>query len=433
MLLGSGAVLLTGCADGKAGPEAGPSTPTATATATGPNIVKQRTGTVVLPEQTSALSAQLTEATSSADVQQLMDLIQRPRWDRKKIRTFWERRLRNFERLGFVDSRWYVGVPTDRTRNAAGGLVKYSGELVFAHTVQGCDAREVVETFDADFRMSSPEAPLELMHLGGSNADFAPSIWDVAEVDAIETEHARIVFGLGDAAVARSRADEIEEGARRAFDRIPNPRGVEKVLYALTWPEIDGQLYGGVAVGEADAHAYYHPFLDPATLATGQRKRADDADLPLATGRVGMHRSSLARRDFVDVACHEAVHVLACQWQDRSGHVPWATEGYAKWAEGGGAALMARWSGLIRSGFATFARTAPLGYAEFHDVPPAVESANYLCAGAVYAYLEETRGAEAAHALAAAYYRHQDRADAAKEFGTSERDLIAAARKWAGA
>src|SRR5690606_2287467 len=131
------------------------------------------------------------------------------------------------------------------TRNAAGGAVEYDGDLVFAHQVEGCDAQQVVESYRATFRKKSEDAPLELLHLGDAEATFDPSIWDVAAVDVIETKHAWIVFREQDAARAKAFSGRIEAGARRAFDLMPRPKGVDKVFYTLTWPKIDGKLYGG--------------------------------------------------------------------------------------------------------------------------------------------------------------------------------------------
>ena len=144
---------------------------------------------------------------------------------------------------------WYVGVPSGRTRNASGGLVEYGGTLVFAHRVKGCDGQQVVESFNTDFRKKSTTAPLEIVNVGQVEQYFDPSIWDVAEVDAIETQHARIVFRLQDADRAKASAKRIEAGAERAFGIMPRPKGVDKVFYGLTWPKVDGELWGGVGLG----------------------------------------------------------------------------------------------------------------------------------------------------------------------------------------
>lgn len=420
LLMGSAGLLLAGCSGGSNGSKPSPK---------GPNIVKPKTGTVVTPADTAALRDRLNQAFRSNDVEQLIKVIEPGDFAVEDVRKRWARRFDNFDRLGFIEGEWYVGVPGGRTRNAAGGMVEYDGDLVFAHEVAGCDAQQVVESYSATFRKKSEDAPLELLHLGDAEATFDPSIWDVAKVDVIETKHAWIVFRQKDAARAKAFAGRIEAGAARAFDLMPNPKGVDKVFYTLTWPKIDGRLYGGVAVGDALAHAYYHPFLDPDELATGQRRPNGAKGLPKATGRVGLHESAFRQPDFEDIACHEAVHVLANQWYASSDIPTWAVEGLAKWGEGVPKLMADR--GRIRAAFARFQDVVPKGYEEFHKSP--IEYEFYLCSAAVYAYLEDKGGTDAVFEVAEAFYGSRGREDAEKKLGRSEKDLIAATRKWLGA
>jgi len=431
VLMGSGALLLAGCADGQAGRQAGPS-PATSATTTGPNIVRQRTGNVVLPAHVESLTQQLNDAWATGDPDRVMSLVRGTGRGRRTAARALELRMRNFERLGMVEGRWYAGLPTERTRNASGGAVRYQADLVFAHQVEGCDPRPVVETSPAEFRKTSPDAPLELLQLGTPSSQFSPSFWDVAEIDVIATEHAWVAYRLADAGAARRLAPAIERGAARALATVPGHEGMSKIFYALTWPEVDGRLYGGVAVGDADAHAYYHPFLDPETLAAGQEKPAVEGDAPRATGRAGLHRSSWSRPDFEDVACHEAVHILANQWHSDLAFTPtWVVEGYAGWATDGGERLMATGGGLIRSHFPQFLRIATGSHADFHEVPSSVRLANYRCAAAVFACVEATRGAEAAHRVAQAFYTDPQRTQ--KLIGTTQDRLLADTQKWLGA
>lgn len=424
LLLGSAGLLLVGCS-GNDGKDAKPSPK-------GPNIVKPRTGNVVTEADLKELAGRLNTALKSGDVKQLMGVIDAEDFMLDDFEKRWSRRLDNFGRLGSVDGEWYIGLPGGRTRNSAGGLIEYGGDLVFAHTVKGCDGQQVVESMRADFRKKSTDAPLELTHVGDVDASFDPSIWDVAEIGAIETKHAQIVFRLKDAKRAKAFAARIEAGARRAFEVMPSPNGVSKVFYALTWPAIDGKLWGGVAVGESDAHAYYHPFLDPMELARGQRKAAGNEDLPMATGRVGLHEGTFNRPDFEDVACHEAVHVLAEQWRGARGGAPiWSMEGLATWGERPGSGLMVREGARIRAAFPSFQSVALKGYDEFHKTPR--EYDYYMCAGAVYEYLDSEKGRDAVFETAAAFYGAEDRKAAAKKLGRSEKDLLAATRKWIGA
>jgi hypothetical protein len=430
LLLGSAGLLVAGCGGGDGGGKGGGEA-TAAATAKGPNIVKPKAGNVVTEADAAALRNRLNAAMQSGDVKQLVATIDPGDYDLATFEKFWTRRMENFRRLGFVDGQWYVGVPGGRTRNGAGGLVEYSGELVFAHTVKGCDGQQVVENMSADFRKKSEDAPLELMHVGEIDENFDPSLWDVADLETIETKHAWIVFRRSDAKRAKDFSARIEAGAARAFGIMPRPAGVDKIFYGLTWPAIDGKLWGGVAVGDADAHAYYHPFLDPAELANGQKSAANRSGLPMATGRVGLHESSFSRPDFEDVACHEGVHVLADQWYAAGGTPTWVIEGLAVWGELGADGVMARDGARIRSTFGQFESIGLKGYDEFHE--SSMELEFYQCSAAVYAYLEKESGRDAVLETAQAFYGAETREAGAKKLGRSEKDLFAATRKWLGA
>ena len=423
LLLGAaGSVVLAGCSgDG-------------TKESEGPVIVQAEKGNIITPEDTVVLRDKLGKALETGDVDVLMKLVGDENLSRD-FRARWERRFANFERLGFVEGEWYVGVPSGRTRNASGGLVEYSGSLVFAHRVKGCDGQQVVESFNTDFRKKSTKAPLEILNVGSVEQYFDPSIWDVAEVDAIETTHAWIVFRLQDADRAKAYAKRVEAGAARAFGIMPRPKGVDKIFYGLTWPKVDGELWGGTGLVGADAHAYSHDFLDPAELATGQKKTAAIKELPLATGRVGLHQSAFGRDDFEDVACHEGIHVLANQWGAHSGTPTWVIEGLAAWGDSrpGSGRLMARDGARIRSGFRGFQTVALKDHEAFHGISEAQRSINYACSAAVFEYLARTHGKDAVFETASAFYSAEDRAAGAKKLGTSEKDLLARTQKWLSA
>ncbi|MEO6604705.1 MAG: hypothetical protein ABIN55_03755 [Aeromicrobium sp.] len=418
LLLGSAGLVLAGCSGGSE-----PEKPK------GPNIVKPRTGNVVRPADTAELRDRLNQAFKSHDVDQLVKIIDPEDFAIEDVRARWTRRFDNFDRLNFIDGEWYVGLPGGRTRNASGGAVEYDGDLVFAHTVAGCDAQQVVESYSASFRKKSKDAPLELLHLGDAEASFDPSIWDVAKVDMIETKHAWIVFREKDAAKARANASRIEAGAARAFDLMPRPKGVNKIFYALTWPAVDGKLYGGVAVGDALAHAYYHPFLDPKVLSTGQRKPTGAKGLPKATGRVGLHESSFKQGDIDQTACHEAIHVLANQWYVAGDLPTWIAEGLATWGEFGPRLKAER--GRMRPAFAQFEKVVPKGYKEFHD--SSLEYEFYLSSAAMFAAIEERDGRDGVFKVAQAFYGSETRQEAVKKIGRTEKQLVADARKWVGA
>jgi hypothetical protein len=423
LLLGSAGLVLAGC-----GGSGGEKKAAAKPTPKGPNIVKPRTGNLVTQADTAALRDRLNAAFATRDVEQLVGVIQPGDYAIDDVRARWSRRYANFDRLGFIEGEWYVGAPGGRTRNGSGGQVEYDGDLVFAHTVAGCDAQQVVESYRATFRKTSEDAPLELVHVGDADASFDPSIWDVAEVDTIETDHAWIVFRRKDASRAKAFASRIEAGAAKAFDIMPRPRGVEKVFYALTWPQVDGRLYGGVAVGDADAHAYYHPFLDPSELATGQRVPTETAGLPKATGRVGLHEGTFSRSDFVDVACHEAVHVLANQWFVSSPPT-WVAEGLAQWSEGRSYLTAGR--GRMQAAFPQFEKVVFQGYDQFHK--SSLETEFYLCSAAVFACIEDDGGADAVMRTAQAFYGSSTAEEAEEKLGRTQKQLLADSRKWLGA
>jgi hypothetical protein len=423
LLLGSAGLLLAGCSgSGSGGEKPSPK---------GPNIVKPRRGNVVTPEDTAALRDRLNTAFKSKDVEELVKVIEPGDFAIDDVRKRWNRRFDNFDRLGFIEGEWYVGVPGGRTRNAAGGVVEYDGDLVFAHQVKGCDAQQVVESYRATFRKKTKDAPLELMHLGEADSYFDPSIWDVAKVDVIGTKHAWIVFREEDAAKAKAFAGRVEAGAKRAFSAMPDPKGVSKLFYAITWPEIDGKLWGGIEIGEADANEYYHPFLDPDELARGQKKSSGRKGLPLATGRAGLHQATFTRPDFVEVAAHEGVHILADQW-NAGGDIPtWAIEGLAEWGARGSKDILSTDGARIRAAYSEFMSVAAKDNDAFHKTPREYDF--YQCSAAVYAYLEDKGGRDAVYEVAETFYSSTGRDAAAEKLGRSEKDLLTATRKWLGA
>ena len=56
-----------------------------------------------------------------------------------------------------------------------------------------------------------------------------------------------------------------------------------------------------------------------------------------------------------------------------------------------------------------------------------------MCAGAVYEYLDQEKGRDAVFETADAFYGAETRKAGAKRLGRSEKDLLAATRKWLGA
>lgn len=428
LLIGSAGLLVASCSSGgsKPGGEA----------TKGPKIFRPNAGNAVTQDDVAALSEQLNTAFGTGDVEKLLQVIKGDDYTLDDVRARWSRRFENFERLGFIDGEWYVGVPGGRTRNGAGGVVEYDGDLVFAHQVRGADGQQVVETYRASFRKKDEKSPLELLEIGGAEESYDPSFWDVADIDAIETKHSYLAFRTKDAATAKRISGAVERGAARAFDLMPRPKGVDKVFYALTWPAIDGKLWGGVALGEADAHAYYHPFVDPKELAKGQKKAASVKGLPLGTGRVGMHQTSLSRPDFEDVCCHEAVHVLANQWLAGGGAPSWTAEGLATWGDRGARRLMAQDGARIRGRFGSFVKAvenASKGRESFYSKDPDARYGNYVSAAAVFAYVEDRRGRSAVFEEAEHYYGGSDGSGVGGELDGRTRDLFDATRKWLNA
>ncbi|GAA0190370.1 hypothetical protein GCM10008944_02780 [Cytobacillus oceanisediminis] len=425
LLLGSAGLLVASCSSGGSSP--------GTEATKGPKIHRPNAGNAVTQDDVAALRDQLNTAFGTGDVEKLLQVIKGDDYSLDDVRARWSRRFENFGRLGFIDGEWYVGVPGGRTRNGAGGIVEYDGDLVFAHQVRGADGQQVVETYRASFRKADEKSPLELLRIGEPEESYDPSFWDVADIDAIETKHTYLAFRSKDAATAKRISGTIEAGAKRAFDLMPRPKGVDKIFYALTWPKIDGKLWGGVAVGDADAHAYYHPFLDPEELAKGQKKTTSAKGLPKGTGRVGMHQSSLTRSDFEGVACHEAVHVLANQWITPGAKATWAAEGLATWADNGTSGLLGRDGGRIRGHFGRFVDIAAKGAEGFYDKNQEVRYNNYVSAAAVFAYLESERGRSSVFDQAEYYYGNAGQEGYEGKLDGRTRDLFDDTRKWLNA
>ena len=420
LLVGSAGLLVSACSGSGGGP----------AKPSGPNIVKPNAGTIVTPKDTLALRKRLNAATEARDVDQLIKIIDPDDFALDDVRKRWTRRFDNFARVP-VEGEWYVGVPSGRTRNSAGGQVEYDGDLVFAHQIRGCDGQQVVETYSAEFRKKSEDAELELLHIGEPSEYYDPSFWDVAKIDVIETKHAYVGFRVADAKLAKANSARIEAGAKRAFAVMPRPKGVDKIFYAISWPAIDGKLYGGSSITDRDGYEYPHPFVDPEKLATGQKVPTKAAGLPAGTGRVLLKRHLFSRPDAADTAAHEGVHTLAEQWNAGSGKPTWVVEGLAMWGESG-KSLLATDGARIRSFFGRFIPRALKGYDEFQESGNVYEM--YVCAGAVFAYLEATGGRDAVYEVAEAFYSAaDDRAAAAKALGRSEKELFTATRKWLGA
>lgn len=441
LLVVSATGLLSGCSGG-GDPAGSPSAratsafsgvPSSAPTSSGPNIVRPDAGTVLLPEDVTALTRQLSQATSSGEVGRLMDLLPADAILREDLEKWWARRLDGMRRIGGITTQWYLQVPSGRTRNGSGGPVEVDVVFAFGHRIPGCDAQMVVEQVHGSIRKAGPEASIELLGLSTTPDDrVTPAVWDVSPIRALHTDHTVIVFRPQDAAVAKARAAEIEEGARRAFAAMPRPRGVSKVFYALTWPEVDGKLWGGVSTADADAHAYHHHFLNPDDLAKGNRVAAGRRGMPLSTGRVGLHQAALGRPDFIELCTHEAVHVLAEQWAGLPDEPPtWVVEGLATWAATGDE--LASWRSQARTHWAAFTDVAGRGpeqYELFHHSP--LESVFYRCGALVFAWLEATEGRQAALDVARAYYGSGYREEAEQAMGRTQAELLAGTRSWLG-
>lgn len=418
LLLGSAGVVVLGACSGEKKSEPD-----------GPIIVRQEAGNVVTTDDAKALVARLNQAFEERDLATLVKLTDPDSFD-DKFEKRWKRRFDNFERIGVVSGEWFVGQPTTRTRNASGGLVEYSGDLVFAHRVDGCDALNVVESFSGDFRKKSVDAPLEVLRVGEVVQYFDPSIWDLAKVDAIETAHTVIVFREQEAGRAKQYAKQIESGAARAFDVMPRPEGVSKVFVGLTWPKVKETLWGGSQLSEAAGNAYVHKFLDPGELAKGQKSAAATKGAPVATGRIGLHAATFDGRSSVsDVACHEAVHVLANQWGESADAPDWSVEGLAGWGDfaTGSRGLLATHGGRIRSQFAGFRRRMSTKNPDFYG---SAITDNYNCAAAVYEYLEAEEGRDTMFKIAKAHYTGGPPEEQDEAAGVSRAELLERTQKW---
>jgi hypothetical protein len=423
LLMGSaGLMLLAACGGGSDGKKVVP----AGKEDDGPVIVEQDAGNAVTPEDVATLVAALNAAFDARDLDALIELtaLSGPTGD-QDLRQRWAYRLENFTRNDIVAGEFFVGLPKGRARNASGGRLEYRGSVVFGHRIRDCDARDVVEEFNASFSKASADAPLVIDRLGDVEAGFSPAIWDVAKLDTIVTERTVLAFRTQDTALARTHAAAIDAGVKRAFALMAVPEGVSKVFFALAWDEVYGTLWGGPNLSESLGAAYPHVYLDPAALASGQSVPAVGDNLPVATARIALYASSFSSGKIDDVACHEAVHALANQWGRDS--PSWVAEGLARWADrepGSGGLLKQR--GAIAAAFPAFRRRMGTKKVEFYQDDP--QGLNYECAGAVFEHLDRTEGRKRVFEVASAFYGPSDQVTS--RLGVDEDGLLAATEKW---
>lgn len=420
LLIGSAAyALLVGCGGGTTAKEKKPRE------ADGPVIIEQGGGNAVTAADVAALVSSLNAAFDDRDLQRLLELTGTPL--DPSFEEHWSHRLENFERLDLVEGQFFVGEPDGRGRNASGGPLEYRGDVVFAHQVRGCDAREVVEVSKATFTKASAEAPLKIDSIGLIEG-FAPAIWDIATVDALVTDHTIIVYRPQDKTIAQRSAASIEAGAKRAFGLMPRPEGVDKILIAIVPKDVGDTLWDGPASPEALGAGYPHEYLDPGELAKGQSVPVAAEGQAVGTARIAIFTEKLDSQQWAeDTACHEIVHALACQWGML---VPaWAAEGLAKWGElktRGGDVLPQR--DAVRRAYAGFRKRMNNPRVKFYADDPG--GLNYECASATFAYLDSTAGTARVLEVASALYRTTDADQLTAMIGVDQDGLFAATQKW---
>lgn len=420
----AGAALLAACGGGGGGQgsDAGAPEPK------GPVINKQDAGTQVTPADQLALVESLDAALKSGDPQAVLALL-----GEVGEESVWVNRARSAGKLPYALSAVFLDKAYDRTVNSAGGAVEYKTTLVYAHQLAGCDAQPTGLPYFVDIRKESPEAPLKITRTLVANEDGPyPTLWDISDVDYLETDDTLLVFRPADAARAKANLDRIDAGVRQGKELITPAEGVEKVFVALGWPAVKKTLFGGSGLPEALGTATRMSFIEPQLMADGGvDPGAALKNGPLAGCRIVLH-DDLFRggQDVQAVTYHEAVHSLAYKWG--VGAPSWAAEGLATWAEEGGAAgVRSRTGGQVAAQFPAFARRAVTKDFDFYqgDV-----TANYTCASAIYAAVEQDDGVKGVLALAEAAYR-SERDDKAfqKASGTSFEKLLARTATWARA
>lgn len=418
LLAGAGGLLLSGCSGGGGDEPAAKGSPSATPS--GPIVHEQDAGTVITRADIDALLGRMDAAIHDADAAALKEVA-------PKVRIpVWQRRFDNLARFPLDEIGFAFDDSIDRQVNASGGRVETTVYIALTHRIAGVDARPVVQIYGAKLAKADPEAPVRVVEMDDHPDDVgSPAAWDLEDWDAVEAEHVVVAARREDIGLVRSNLAAIDEGVAAALALIPPPPGVERTYLVLADP--DSRIYEShdkaPVVKESDGFAMRVGYIDPSEAArSGQGAGAKAA---YAGSRLVLHPGAFSSTTRLrEVAMHESIHGLAFQWGDAD---PWPTEGLATWGDSGGRAGLlgdGYYGPMIRSGFAGFAERMrgdrSFSYELFHG---AYRSANYACAGAVYAYLESRGGREEALEFARLAYS-DGRDEACRKLGDRDQQTL---------
>lgn len=389
LLLGAAGTALAGCGSGS-----GRSAATPSPSSSGPIIHGQDAGTVILDADVDTLVSGLTRALEAGDVRAMAGLV--PDLDEAE----WRRRLDILGRfpmreLRFDVDRTFIG----RQTNASGGALTTDVRLFLIHQLEAADSVPVVQEYTSEVTKADPDAELVFGGLSGPHSLNFPAPWDLpGDWQVLTAPHAVLAFRAPQRAVAERWLEPLSEGIGRAMAMVPTPAGVTRLLVAMDEP--DSPLFlrdqPNDVVRDRGGFAARAQYLDPDSLTA--ETELDEEEGPRATSRIVVHPGMITSdADAVDLGTHEAAHALAGQWG--LGGDTWAVEGFAMWVEsGGGDGLMRRSGSEIRAAFSSYRgrmrNGAGLPQDVFQKADAATVHANYVCSGAVLAYLEATHGRE---------------------------------------
>lgn len=413
-----GAGLLAGCGDGQ--PDDG-----------GPVINKTDPGNVVSEADVRKFCAKLDRLYAAGDINGLVKSLNVETADAKKVL---QNSMKAARLLPFAVARFYLATSSDRTVNSSGSQVEYDTNLVFAHQIKDCDAKPISRAFPITVLKKTRHADLIVTTFGLGVDDLSPMPWDVTEISVQTSKHAVVVTAKKNARAVKAVLDKFEAGTKTAIDTVPPAKGVSKVFFVMSWgKKADESLFDGWGrTLDRDAFAASAAYVDPQQIADGTiAADAQSKSGSMASGRVFMRTGSLNRMsEFQQIACHEAVHVLADQW-GRSRAPTWVVEGLATWvAEGRLRGLRGDRRAAIRSGFAGFRHDILSGDYNFQKQSDAEVNRNYLCSAAIFAYLEDTKGKKKALELAELCYRNGAKDGVRQSVGKSIKELFEDVGAW---
>lgn len=400
LILGAAGVSLTGCSGSSEPATKSTSGPSATSSS-GPIIHGQDAGTVILDEDVDALLADLNAALDAGDARAMAAVI-----PGLPVRD-WERRIATLREFPMQELRFAADRTFGRRQsNASGGAITVDFPLFLIHQVEGADGLPIVQEYRTEVTKTGPTAPLELHDLSGPSGWNHPAPWDLrGDWEVLTAEHVVLAFRSGDRAAAQRWLEPFSVGVGRAMAMVPAPEGAEKMLVTMDFPDSPLFLRGNPpgVVRDRAGFATRAVYLDPDHLTS--QDEIDTPEIPFGTSRIVVHPAMVHTASYaIELAAHETAHGLAQQWGIENS--TWITEGFATWVEyGGGPGLLGREGGTIRAAFPAYRARMKgregLGGKAFQARNV---NENYLCSGAVLAYVEAKHGRKAVLTLTAALY-----------------------------